>query len=84
MRRRDFLKTVGVATATSALSGQDTLRALPQDRPNIVFILADDMGYGDLSYLNSHSQIFTPHIDRIGREGMFFRDGHSPSALSAR
>lgn len=81
MRRRDFLKTVGVATATSALSGQDKLRALQEDRPNIVFILADDMGYGDLSYLNSDSQIFTPHIDRIGRDGMFFRDGHSPSAL---
>ena len=81
MRRRDFLKTVGVAGATAALSGSDKLRALEEDRPNIVFILADDMGYGDLSYLNRDSQISTAHSDRIGREGMFFRDGHSPPAL---
>lgn len=49
--------------------------------PNIVLILADDLGYGDISFLNSDSKINTPNIDRIGKEGIFFADAHSPSAV---
>jgi arylsulfatase A-like enzyme len=49
--------------------------------PNIIFILADDMGYGDVRVLNSESQILTPSLDRIAREGMTFHDAHSPSAV---
>ena len=49
--------------------------------PNIIFILADDMGYGDLGVLNSDSQIPTPSLDRLAREGMNFHDAHSPSAV---
>ncbi len=49
--------------------------------PNIVVILADDMGYGDPGIYNSESKIPTPHIDRIAREGMRFTDAHSPSAV---
>ena len=81
MKRRDFLKTVGAATASAALPRAAEGAQTREDRPNIVFVLADDMGYGDLSYLNRESRIPTPNIDRIGREGMFFSDGHSPSAL---
>ncbi len=81
MKRRDFLKTVGAATASAALPRAVEGAQTRADRPNIVFVLADDMGYGDLSYLNRESRIPTPNIDRIGREGMFFSDGHSPSAL---
>jgi len=51
------------------------------DRPNIVFILADDQGYGDVSALNPESKIPTPHIDRIAREGMIFTDAHSSSSV---
>ncbi len=50
-------------------------------RPNIVVILADDMGYGDVGALNSASSIPTPNLDRLAREGMTFTDGHSPSAV---
>ena len=81
MKRRDFLKTVGAATASAALPRAAEGAQAREGRPNIVFVLADDMGYGDLSYLNRESRIPTPNIDRIGREGMFFSDGHSPSAL---
>ena len=49
--------------------------------PNIVFILADDMGYGDVHALNPKSKIPTPHLDRLAREGMTFTDAHSPSAV---
>ncbi len=51
------------------------------DKPNIVYILADDMGYGDVSCLNADSKIHTPNLDRLGREGMIFRDAHSSSAV---
>lgn len=50
-------------------------------RPNIVFILADDLGYGDVSCLNPESKIQTPHMDRLAREGMIFTDAHSSSAV---
>ena len=47
--------------------------------PNIVFILADDMGYGDPAYAGG--KIATPHLDRIAREGMNFTDAHTSSAV---
>jgi arylsulfatase A len=51
------------------------------ERPNIVFILADDQGFGDVSALNPESKIPTPNIDRIANEGMIFADGHSSSSV---
>ena len=50
-------------------------------KPNIVFILADDMGSGDPGCYNDDSKIGTPNIDRLAREGMRFTDMHSPSAV---
>ena len=49
--------------------------------PNIVLILADDMGYGDVGCYNPESKIPTPHIDMLASEGILFTDAHSPSAL---
>ena len=49
--------------------------------PNIVFILADDMGYGDLSSLNKNSGIKTPNMDKIVKEGIYFTDAHSNSSV---
>jgi arylsulfatase A len=49
--------------------------------PNVVLILADDMGYGDVSCLNPQGKIATPHIDRLAAEGMVFTDAHSGSAV---
>lgn len=47
------------------------------DLPNIVIILADDMGYGDVSCNNPDSKIQTPNIDRIAAEGIRFTDAHA-------
>src|SRR4051812_43864624 len=55
-----------------------SLRAAP---PNILLILADDMGVGDVSCLNPKSAWKTPHLDRLARDGMIFSDAHSASAL---
>lgn len=51
------------------------------DRPNIVFILADDMGYGDVQATNPNSKIATPNLNRLAEQGMTFTDAHSPSAV---
>ena len=50
-------------------------------KPNIVYFLVDDMGYGDVSCLNPEGKIPTPNIDRLAREGMTFTDAHSSSAV---
>jgi arylsulfatase A len=51
------------------------------DRPNIVLIMADDMGYGDPRCFNPDSRIPTPNIDRLARQGMLFTDAHSPASV---
>lgn len=51
-------------------------------QPNIIFILADDMGYGDVSYLDSRSKIKTENLDQMAREGVVFTDAHSSSSVS--
>ncbi|MDA1163313.1 MAG: arylsulfatase [Planctomycetota bacterium] len=50
-------------------------------RPNIIYIMADDQGFGDVAALNAESKIPTPHIDRIAHEGMIFSDGHTSSSV---
>lgn len=50
-------------------------------RPNIVYILADDFGYGDAKCFNPDGKIPTPNIDRLAAEGMKFTDAHSGSAV---
>ena len=49
--------------------------------PNVLYILADDLGYGDVSAFNPRSAWPTPNIDRLAREGVAFTDAHSASAL---
>ena len=44
-------------------------------KPNIILILADDLGYEDLGFQGS-KRIKTPHLDRLAAEGMRFTDGH--------
>ena len=50
-------------------------------RPNIVFILADDMGLGDITAYNSASKVPTPRLSQLAAEGARFSDAHSPSAV---
>lgn len=51
------------------------------ERPNIVLIYADDLGYGDLGCYNENSKIPTPNIDKMASQGMLFTDAHSADAL---
>jgi arylsulfatase A-like enzyme len=57
------------------------LGKVPQKQlPNIVFILADDMGYGDLQTYNPESKIPTPFIDKLASEGIKLTDAHAPGS----
>lgn len=50
-------------------------------QPNVIYILADDLGSGDLSCLNPDSQIRTPNLDQLASDGLVFTDAHSGSAV---
>jgi arylsulfatase A-like enzyme len=50
-------------------------------RPNIVLVLADDLGWGDPACYNPRSKITTPNIDRLASQGMRFTDAHTPSSV---
>ena len=76
----------GLLLALAVLAAIMPMRAPAQDKdaaraPNIVIVLADDLGYGDVGYLNSQSQIPTPNLDTLAGQGMAFLDAHSPSAV---
>jgi len=49
--------------------------------PNVIYILADDMGYGDVSALNERAAFKTPNFDRMAAEGLAFTDAHASSAV---
>jgi arylsulfatase A-like enzyme len=77
--RREFLKTLGLGTAALAL-GAGTLSALETRPPNIVVILTDDQGYGDLGRYGAHG-FTTPNIDRMATEGVTFTDFYVSEAV---
>lgn len=64
-----------------AIAGLSLAKANDSVRPNIVLILADDFGVGDIHSLNPESPIATPNLDRLVSQGMRFTDAHSPSAV---
>lgn len=63
--------------ATSALPSLGWADSLP----NIVYILADDLGYGDISANYPDGKIRTPHLDRLAAQGMRLTDAHTPSSV---
>jgi arylsulfatase A len=86
IKRRDFLRAASAAIASLALGGcagarQPSVNGPSAKRPNIIFIMADDMGYGDLGCYNEKSKIPTPNMDALAAEGIRFTDAHSPSAV---
>ena len=72
-----ILSSIGIAILASC--SQDSQES--QKLPNILFILADDLGYGDVACYNPDSKVPTPNLDQLAREGMRFTDAHSPSTV---
>ena len=67
-----------VISCTSPHSSPDSKDSYP---PNIIYILADDMGYGDVGANNPDSKISTPNLDRLASEGMRLTDAHAPGSV---
>ena len=82
MNRREFLTAAIAASSVCSCSRTPRPQFLTNKRPpNIVLILADDMGVGDVQALWPGSKIPTPHLDRLAAEGMSFTDAHSGAAV---
>lgn len=86
-RRQIALLTLGLLVVAASWRGvrqaaaSEEAEEKAEEKPNIVYILADDLGYGDVSCLNPESKIPTPNMDRLAKEGMTFTDAHSPSSV---
>ena len=64
-----------------AIIANTALNAAPPQRPNILLIHADDLGYGDVRCYNAESKVPTPNLDRLAGEGLRFTDAHSPATV---
>ena len=85
MNRRTFIKITGTglaATALNACGKFTTPKNRSADYPNIIYILADDLGYGDIQYLDpKNAKVPTPNLNKMAAQGMVFTDAHSGSAV---
>jgi arylsulfatase A-like enzyme len=75
------MKKFGFVAVISQLLVALAPSASASEKPNIVYILADDLGYGDLGCYNRSSKIPTPNLDRLATQGMRFTDAHAPSSV---
>ena len=80
MNRRNFLKTLGLSAAALALPRPLSAAATHTDKPNVVLILIDDMGWTDAACYGSR-YYETPHIDRLAAQGMKFTNGYAACAV---
>jgi arylsulfatase A-like enzyme len=76
---KNLLSTVILTTLSLAAAAP--AREPAAGKPNIVVILADDLGYGDVGCYNAQSKIPTPNLDHLAAEGMRFTDSHAPDAV---
>jgi len=82
MKRREFIKIAAAGIASTSLLGCSWLNNNDKGRskPNIIFIYADDLGYGDVGCYGG-TKVQTPNIDRLASQGRMFMDAHSASAV---
>jgi len=71
-----------ISALATCLTANTKAQVNETKKPNIVVILADDLGYGDVGCYNSESKVPTPNLDRLAKQGMRFTDAHSPSTVS--
>jgi len=76
------IKTIGCTLGLGLSSGLGMAQA-PEKvvKPNIIYVLADDLGYGDLSCYNKDGKINTPNLDKLASQGVKFTDAHTSSAV---
>lgn len=74
-----MLSTPALVYSQTTGEKQDRIEKRP---PNIIYILTDDLGYGDVTAYNQQAKTRTPNIDRLASQGIRFTDAHSPCAVS--
>jgi len=74
-----FKKIRNRATRSLSNGEREEIATMAQDKPNIVLIMTDDLGYGDVSAYGA-TALRTPNIDRLAKEGLRFTDAHSSAA----
>ena len=72
----NFIAVMALCFAAGPVIAKET-----QAKPNIVIVLTDDLGYGDVSFLNAESKVKTPHMDALAAAGVWATDAHSPSTV---
>ncbi|MBN2029196.1 sulfatase-like hydrolase/transferase, partial [bacterium] len=80
--RRQFIKATSLGVASLYLPGWMGCSTGIRRKPNIIYILADDLGYGDLSCYGQQ-RFSTPHLDRMAAEGIRFTQHYSGSTVCA-
>ena len=81
MPKRSPRHSILCAAILTFIASLATAQSPKKELPNIVVILCDDLGYGDVQPLNPQSKIATPNFSKIATEGMTFTDAHSPSGV---
>jgi arylsulfatase A-like enzyme len=76
-----LLAICNLISATTIVAKQGLNKNNTEGKPNIIYVLADDLGYGDITCFNSNSKIKTPHLDQLGADGMIFTDAHTSSSV---
>lgn len=81
LSRRNFIGAISFGIIVLGLSGLGRAAESQDKLPNIVYILCDDLGYGDIKCLNQEGKIATPNVDKLAASGMIFTDAHSGSSV---
>ena len=77
---KPFYLTLTIA-ALLGLTAAWTNAVQAAEHPNVILVMADDLGIGDLSATNPQSKIRTPNLQRMADQGLTFLDAHTPSAV---
>ncbi len=81
MHRRAALKALGIGV--SGIIASPFVWAEDAKRPNIVVILSDDQGFGDVSYQEHPAEVYTPHIDALANAGIRMTNGYASAFVCA-
>jgi arylsulfatase A len=80
MNRPVVLQSVGVIVVSLLFAGE-IHKCAQAAKPNVILVMADDLGIGDVSPTNTDCRIKTPHLQKMANEGLTFLDAHTPSSV---